>query len=222
MSDADLLMTYFFLIRNFFIPVPLIIFCCSSPFLYVLCRCLRTLFLEESAVAEKEGDWLHELATNNSVIETLNFYMTDLRVAWQDLELIARNCKSLISLKISECDISYLVGFFRSATTLEEFGGGSFDDQIGETNKYEVVQFPPKLCRLGLSFMGTNEMQIIFPIAASLKKLDLQYTFLSTEDHCELIQRCPNLEIIEVSRNRNLLPLTVSFWLTENCTWTSS
>jgi len=162
-------------------------------------RCLRTLFLEESVIADKEGEWLHELAINNSVLETLNFYMTELRVSWQDLELTAKNCRSLVSLKISECDISYLVGFFRAATILEEFGGGSFDDQIGETNKYEKICFPPRLFRLGLSFMGTNEMHIIFPFAALLKKLDLQYTFLSTEDHCELIQRCPSLEILEVT-----------------------
>ncbi|CAD5163022.1 unnamed protein product [Musa acuminata subsp. malaccensis] len=37
--------------------------------------------------------------------------MTELKVTPQDLELLARNCKSLVSLKISECDISDLVGF---------------------------------------------------------------------------------------------------------------
>nr|AHY19994.1 coronatine-insensitive protein 1 [Gladiolus hybrid cultivar] len=162
------------------------------------CKSLKTLFLEESTITEKEGDWLRELALNNSVLETLNFYMTELGVSWQDLELIAKNCRSLISLKIAECDISYLVGFFRAATLLEEFGGGSFDDQTGEMNKYEKICFPPRLCRLGLSYMGTNEMHVIFPVAGALKKLDLQYTFLTTEDHCELIQRCPNLEILEV------------------------
>ncbi|XP_008775055.2 coronatine-insensitive protein homolog 1b-like [Phoenix dactylifera] len=161
------------------------------------CRCLKTLFLEESSVGENDGAWLQELAINNSVLETLNFYMTELRISSQDLELLARNCRSLISLKISECDVSDLVGFFRLATALEEFGGGSFNDQAGETSRYESVRFPPRLCCLGLIYMGTNEMQIIFPFAASLKKLDLQYTFLSTEDHCQLIQRCPNLEILE-------------------------
>jgi len=60
-------------------------------------------------------------------LKTLNFYMTELRASWRELELIAKNCSSLVSLKISECDISYLVRFFRAATVLEEFGGGSFD-----------------------------------------------------------------------------------------------
>ncbi|PRQ59362.1 putative leucine-rich repeat domain, L domain-containing protein [Rosa chinensis] len=93
---------------------------------------LRTLFLEESSIIEKEdewGEWLHELATSNTVLETLNFYMTDLgRIRFEDLELIARNCPSLTTVKISDCEILDLLGFFRHATALEEFCGGSFDD----------------------------------------------------------------------------------------------
>lgn len=121
--------------------------------------------------------------------------MTELKISSTDLELIARNCRSLISLKISDCDILDLVGFHRVAPNLEEFCGGSFNDPA---NKYENFRFPPRLCRLGLSYMGTEEMHIIFPFANMLKKLDLQYTFLSTEGHCQLIQRCPNLEVLEV------------------------
>ncbi|KAG6526679.1 hypothetical protein ZIOFF_016680 [Zingiber officinale] len=160
--------------------------------------CLRILSLEESSISGNDAKWIHELAVNNSVLETLNFYMTELRVAPEDLELLAKNCRSLVSLKISECDISYLVSFFLIATKLEEFGGGSFNDQVGDLDKYKKIQFPPKLCCVGLIFMGKNEMEILFPFAAALKKLDLQYTFLSTEDHCQLIQRCPNLEVLEV------------------------
>jgi len=29
---------------------------------------------------EKDGEWLHELALNNTVLETLNFYMTYLEI----------------------------------------------------------------------------------------------------------------------------------------------
>ncbi|WOL16550.1 hypothetical protein Cni_G25337 [Canna indica] len=152
------------------------------------CKNLTTLFLEESSVTQKDDRWIHELAVNNTVLETLNFYMTELTVIPQDLELLARNCKSLVSLKISECDIFDLVDFFRSATSLEEFGGGSFNDQVGEINR---------LCCVGLIYMGKNEMSLLFPFADALKRLDLQYTFLSTEAHCQLIQRCPNLEVLE-------------------------
>ncbi|XP_050155565.1 coronatine-insensitive protein 1 [Malus sylvestris] len=159
------------------------------------CRNLRTLFLEESSIVEEDGDWLHALAVNNTVLETLNFYMTDLiKVKFEDLELIARNCRSLTSVKISDCEILELVGFFRHAAVLEEFCGGSFNDQ---SESYSVVTLPQKLCRLGLTYMGKNEMQIVFPFATLLKKLDLLYALLDTEDHCTLIQRCPNLEVLE-------------------------
>ncbi|KAL9421618.1 hypothetical protein AB3S75_033986 [Citrus x aurantiifolia] len=159
------------------------------------CRQLRTLFLEESSIFEKDGDWLHELALYNTVLETLNFYMTDLiKVNVEDLELIARNCRSLCSVKINDCELLDLVNFFQIATALEEFCGGSFNHL---PEKYSAVAFPRSICRLGLSYMEQDHMWIIFPFAAMLKKLDLLYALLNTEDHCLLIQRCPNLEILE-------------------------
>lgn len=152
---------------------------------------------------DKDGEWLHELAMNNTVLETLNFYMTELAtVQFEDLELIARNCRSLISMKISDFEILDLVGFFRAATALEEFAGGSFSEQ---SDKYSAVSFPPKLCRLGLNYMGKNEMPIVFPFASLLKKLDLLYCLLDTEDHCLLIQKCPNLEFLEVESQYHFL-----------------
>ncbi|KAK8454069.1 hypothetical protein SEVIR_5G390400v4 [Setaria viridis] len=162
------------------------------------CRSLRTLFLEECKIGDKGSEWLHELAVNNSVLVTLNFYMTDLKVEPSDLELLAKNCKSLISLKMSDCDLSDLIGFLQTSKALQEFAGGAFSE-VGECTKYEKVQFPPRLCFLGsLTFMGKNEMPIIFPFSATLKKLDLQYTLLTTEDHCQLIAKCPNLLVLEV------------------------
>ncbi|CAN1292706.1 Coronatine-insensitive protein 1 [Linum perenne] len=165
------------------------------------CRQLRTLFLEESSIMEKDGDWLHELATNNKVLQTLNFYKIDLvKVKAEDLELIAKNCPCLISVKINDCEILDLIGFFRAASSLQEFFGGSFS-YLGEDNvpqhRYSALTFPTKLCRLGLNFMGNQEMPIVFPLAPLLKKLDLQYALLDTEGHCHLIQRCTNLEILE-------------------------
>ncbi|XP_058114719.1 coronatine-insensitive protein homolog 1b-like [Magnolia sinica] len=165
------------------------------------CRCLRTLFLEESSIVEKDGDWLHELAVKNRVLETLNFYLTELKcINITDLELIAKNCNSLLCLKISDCEIFDLAGFFRAASNLEEFGGGSFNNDEGGDiiSKYSSMSFPPNLRHVGLNYMGKNEMSMLFPRASLIKKLDLQYTLLDTEDHCQLIQRCPNLEVLEV------------------------
>ncbi|PSR93177.1 Coronatine-insensitive protein [Actinidia chinensis var. chinensis] len=164
------------------------------------CKKLKTLFLEESSIIEKGGEWLHELALNNNVLETLNFYMTYLaKVRFQDLELIARNCRSLVSMKISECELMDLVGFFGTASVLEEFGGGSIGEQPERysSESYSSLSFPPKLCSLGLTYMGRNEMPIVFPFASLLRRLDLLYAFLDMEDHCLLIHRCPNLEILE-------------------------
>lgn len=156
------------------------------------------MFLEECIIADEGSEWLHELAVNNSVLVTLNFYMTELKVEPADLELLARNCKSLISLKMSDCDLSDLIGFLQTSKALQEFAGGAFFE-VGEYTKYEKVKLPPRLCFLGgLTFMGKNEMPVIFPYSTMLKKLDLQFTFLTTEDHCQLIAKCPNLSVLEV------------------------
>lgn len=188
------------------------------------CRNLKTLFLEESSITDNGGEWLHELALNNTVLENLNFYMTELsRFRVEDLELIARNCRSLASLKISDCDILDLVRFLQNAASLEEFGGGSFNVQLeleaeGGLNeplgKYAAVTFPQRLCNLGLTYLGNSEMPIVFPIAARLRKLDLLYAFLDTEGHCLLLERCPNLEVLEVKLQNpfHMFLLYAFFW----------
>ncbi|KHN17850.1 Coronatine-insensitive protein 1 [Glycine soja] len=159
------------------------------------CKSLRVLFLEESSIVEKDGEWLHELALNNTVLETLNFYLTDIAVVKiQDLELLAKNCPNLVSVKLTDSEILDLVNFFKHASALEEFCGGTYNE---EPEKYSAISLPAKLCRLGLTYIGKNELPIVFMFAAVLKKLDLLYAMLDTEDHCMLIQRCPNLEVLE-------------------------
>lgn len=168
----------------------------SDPVLFLFFRNLRTLFLEESIIEDHDGEWLHELALHNTVLESLNCYMTYLNnIRCQDLETIATKCRSLVSVKISDLEILDLAGFFQAATALEEFAGGCFNN---EPEKYASVKFPPRLCFLGLSYLGKNDYPIVFPSASRLKKLDLLYTLLDEQDHCLLIGRCPNLEILEV------------------------
>ncbi|CAE6039998.1 unnamed protein product [Arabidopsis arenosa] len=162
------------------------------------CRKIKTLLMEESSFIEKDGKWLHELAQHNTSLEVLNFYMTEFaKISPKDLETIARNCRSLVSVKVGDFEILELVGFFKAAANLEEFCGGSLNEDIGMPEKYMNLVFPRKLSRLGLSYMGPNEMPILFPFAAQIRKLDLLYALLETEDHCTLIQKCPNLEVLE-------------------------
>jgi coronatine-insensitive protein 1 len=172
----------------------------------VMCRKLDTLLLEESTIAEKENDeWLRELATSNTVLETLNFFLTDIYASPEYLALLVRNCRRLKILKISECSMPQLIDLFRTTETLQEFAGGSFEDypdQGGQSRNYNNYYFPPSIQRLSFNYMGTNEMQILFPYCAALKKLDLTFTFLTTQDHCQLVQRCPNLEVLEVCSGR--------------------
>ncbi|WVZ08718.1 hypothetical protein V8G54_022064 [Vigna mungo] len=160
-----------------------------------LCKNLRVLFLEESSIVEKDGEWLHELALNNTVLEDLNFYLTDIAcIRNQDLELLARNCPNLVSVKLTDCEILDLVNFFKHASALEEFCGGTYN---AEPENYSAISLPAKLCRLGLTYIGKNELPIVFLFAGVLKKLDLLYAMLDTEDHCTLIRKCPNLEVLE-------------------------
>jgi len=155
------------------------------------------LFLEESSIVENDGEWLHELALNNTVLEDLNFYLTDIAcIRNQDLELLAKNCPNLVSVKLTDCEILDLVNFFKHASALEEFCGGTYNE---EPENYSAISLPAKLCRLGLTYIGKNELPIVFLFAGVLKKLDLLYAMLDTEDHCILIRKCPNLEVLEVS-----------------------
>jgi len=156
---------------------------------------MKILFLEDSDVKEKSGEWFHQLALNNTVLENLNFYMTFLeQIKVEDLELLARNCP-LVSVKIGDTDLGQLPNFFRSATTLQEFCGGSVTEGA---EQYCDIIFPAQLTSVGLMFLGDAQAPILFSFAKLLRKLDLVYASLSCEGHCELISRCSNLEVLEV------------------------
>ena len=151
--------------------------------------------MEDSSVVETSDEWFHQLALNNKVLETLNFYMTFLeKIRVEDLELLARNCP-LVSVKIGDTDLVHLGNFFRSATRLQEFCGGSVSEGF---DQYSNITFPAQLNSVGLMYLGESQVPILFPVAHLLRKLDLVYASLSCEGHCDLIHRCPNLEVLEV------------------------
>ncbi|CAM0947941.1 unnamed protein product [Alopecurus aequalis] len=172
------------------------------------CKKLEVFFVGGSSIGEREnGDWLRELATSgNTVLETLDFFETNLRASPADLALLVRNCPRLKTLKIGDCCVmSHLIDLFRATETVQVFAGGSFDEpNQGYEHSYP---FPPSIQRLSLLYMRPNEMHILFPYAAALNMLDIQYTLLSTDDHCQLLQRCPNLQVLvvrDVIRDRGL------------------
>ncbi|XP_010690074.1 coronatine-insensitive protein 1 [Beta vulgaris subsp. vulgaris] len=160
------------------------------------CWNLRTLFLEDSTVAELNSEWLHQLALHNKVLETLNFYVTFMeKIKVEDLELLARNCP-LVSAKIGETDLSHLGNFFRTATRLQEFSGGSFNEDLSH---YSNIVFPAQMTSLGPMFLVETHVPVLYPVSKLLRKLDLVYASLNCEGHCDLIRRCQSLEVLETT-----------------------
>ncbi|XP_021769137.1 coronatine-insensitive protein 1-like [Chenopodium quinoa] len=160
------------------------------------CRNLKTLFLEDSGVDEINGEWFHQLAQHSTALETLNFYMTFLeQIKVQDLELLASKCP-LVSVKIGDTDLVHLGSFFRTATRLQEFSGGSYNEDL---DQYANIVFPAKLTSLGPMYLVESHLSVYYPIAHLLLRLDLVYASLNSEGHCDLIRRCQNLEVLETT-----------------------
>lgn len=145
---------------------------------------------------EFDGQWLHQLALNNKVLENLNFYLTFMElISVEDLELLARNCP-LVSVKIGDTALFHLRNFFRTATRLQEFCGGSFDGQLIQYG--DDFKIPAHLTSLGPMFLVDTHLPMLYPVANSLWKLDFVYVSITCDDHCFLIERCHNLRVLEV------------------------
>eukprot|EP00250_Pteridium_aquilinum_P011409 c20046_g1_i1 orf=300-2018(+) len=165
------------------------------------CRALRILSVKECSMEDISGKWLHELSLHNSSLELLNIAGTYLQnVCKDDLSALASNCRSLISLKLNDLELENLVEILKRATALRELGGVSVGDQHPRGN----IALPAGLTALGgLSYMGDEESDeivnsLVQPIAPGLRKIDLQFAFLSVEGHCKLLGHCSNLEALEV------------------------
>ncbi|GJV13633.1 mutator type transposase [Tanacetum coccineum] len=80
------------------------------------CNDLRTLCLKRNRFNNKNGKWLHELALQNTGIESLDLRYFNIHDV-KDLTLLAKICcRSLVSLKIVEVvDLINLVDVFRHA-----------------------------------------------------------------------------------------------------------
>ncbi|GKA90083.1 coronatine-insensitive protein 1-like protein [Tanacetum coccineum] len=157
------------------------------------CNDLRTLCLDCNTLNEKDGKWLHELAVNNKCIETLNFYDTAIsKVDANDLTLLAKNCRSLVSLKLSRCGLSDLKDFFRIAVMLEMFAGGKFTGEEKDVG----FKFPLNLRSVEFVHMTQSQCQFVIPHAHRLTELNLTYDYVDESCLFYLINKCPNLEAL--------------------------
>ncbi|KAH7436267.1 hypothetical protein KP509_05G011000 [Ceratopteris richardii] len=152
------------------------------------CRSLRVLILDDSIIEDRGGEWLHELAISNILLETLNFSGTNLQhVNIDDLLCVASNCRSLKSLKLHEINIVCLKDVIQKGTYLEELG----------------VKLPSSLKSLvGLCHMGTDDAYItinslVQPIAAGLKKV---FNDIGDKGLKVISENCPKLRHLRIER----------------------
>ncbi|KAI5054087.1 hypothetical protein GOP47_0031018 [Adiantum capillus-veneris] len=138
----------------------------------------------------------------NTSLEMLNIAGIDLQnICTGDLSTLALNCKSLVSLKLNELELEGLPEILSRTTALRELGGVSVGASVDQQPK---ITLPATLTSLvALYYMGVEEgdsivNSIIQPIAAGLRKLDLQYSCLTVDGHCQLLGLCANLEALEV------------------------
>ncbi|PWA99559.1 hypothetical protein CTI12_AA006200 [Artemisia annua] len=159
------------------------------------CNDLRTLCLKGHWVHEKDGKWLHELALQNTGIESLEFSNIK-KYDVKDLTLLAKNCsQSLVSLKLcrsSRCALIDLVDVFRYVVRLEDFVGGGWDKNEG----YGGFKFPPTIRRMSVT--NKTSLPLVLPLAHQLRELYLDHLLMDADSRCFLIQRCPNLEILHI------------------------
>ncbi len=73
-------------------------------YLYLcVCMLLKVLNLQDNVIIDASGEWLHVLVHNNLELESFNFALVGLDSALvEDLALLIRNYKSLVSIKIGE------------------------------------------------------------------------------------------------------------------------
>ncbi|GJY24486.1 coronatine-insensitive protein 1-like protein isoform X1 [Tanacetum coccineum] len=157
------------------------------------CNDLRTLCLKGNQFNNKDGNWLHELALQNTGIESLDFRYFNIH-AVKDLTLLAKNCcRSLVSLKIAAVvDLIDLVDVFRHAVRLEDFVGGEWvEDQV-----YAGFKFPTSMRCMGICDLTESSFPFVLPFAHQLRELHLIDVYLDDNSQCLLIKSCPNLEVL--------------------------
>ncbi|GJX39480.1 coronatine-insensitive protein 1-like protein [Tanacetum coccineum] len=156
------------------------------------CNDLRTLCLKGNWFYTKDGKWFHELALQNTGIESLDFRNVTID-AVKDLTLLAKNCsRSLVSLKIAEFDQVNLVDVFTYAVRLED----CFDIKWVEDQVDTGFKFPTSMRCMGIYYLTKRSFSFVLPFAHQLRELHLIHAYLDANTQCLLFQSCPNLEVL--------------------------
>ncbi|KAH6556990.1 hypothetical protein KP509_1Z144000 [Ceratopteris richardii] len=172
-------------------------------------RSLRVLVLDDSIIEDRGGEWLHELAISNRLLETLNFSGIDLQhVNIDDLLCVASNCRSLKSLKLHEINIVCLKDVIQKGTNLEELGGIWVDYEGWQSSGVKLpsgMKSLVGLCHMGIDDVDITIKSLVQPIVAGLKKVDLQFALKVFNDIGDkglkvISKNCPNLRHLHIER----------------------
>nr|GEZ26757.1 hypothetical protein [Tanacetum cinerariifolium] len=150
----------------------------------------------------KDGKWFHELALQNTGIESLDFRNGTID-AVKDLTLLAKNCsQSLVSLKIAGFDQVNLVDVFTYAVRLEDcFDIKWVEDQVDTGFKFPTIigEFCKKLRKFKTDNRVT-EMELITMVKGCLE-LECLHIHLKGESDAglvELSKGCPKMRKLEM------------------------
>nr|GEY35994.1 hypothetical protein [Tanacetum cinerariifolium] len=138
------------------------------------CNDLRTLCLKGNWFNKKDGKWFHELALQNTGIESLDFRNGTID-AVKDLTLLAKNCN-----------------VFTYAVRLED----CFDIKWAEDQVDTGFKFPTSMRCMGIYYLTKRSFSFVLPFAHQLRELHLIHAYLDANRQCLLFQSCPNLEVL--------------------------
>ncbi|PWA52884.1 hypothetical protein CTI12_AA449250 [Artemisia annua] len=163
------------------------------------CYNLRTLCLVDNKKNQKNRKWLHELALNNTCIESFQFSSTISEYDVKDLTLLAKSCsQSLVCLKMGKCCLSDLRGVFSHAVNLKDFACCELEIFEQEGDQCAGLKFPPNMRISIYSCIDESVLPFLLPLSNQLRELNLR-VYLNQDSLCFLIRRCPNLEVLYIN-----------------------
>nr|GFC30472.1 coronatine-insensitive protein 1-like [Tanacetum cinerariifolium] len=109
-----------------------------------------------------------------------------------DLALLAKNCReSLVSLKIKNIPLKYLVEIFGSCVKIKDFVGDPYLNDDEEDISYS---FPSNIRHITWNYGGHLDVPAIQTFSHQLTKLNLICSKFDSDDHCLILYMSPNLE----------------------------
>lgn len=173
--------------------------------LYVICRLLRDLDLQENEIDDHRGQWLNCFPDSCTSLVSLNIACLKGDINLGALERLVARSPNLKSLKLNRAvPLDTLQRILVRTPQLTDLGTGSFvDDPDSET--YSKLKDAVSKCRSITSLSGFLEaapqcLPAVYPLCSNLTSLNLSYAVgLQGSDLIKLIRHCVKLQRLWVS-----------------------